>query len=415
MNKHIAILLIGILLSSCNQKNSSEKKRENKIDTLKDSLTTELNELTKEGHINGFSVAIVNEDKVLYNSGMGYSDIEMKIKYTENTVQNIGSISKTFIGVALLKAQEMGKLKLDDPINKYLPYEVKNPYFPSKRITIRQLATHTSTISDKDVYDEQSYILKTNQDSLMTKNKEVPENFNSPEMKTAMTTFLQSVLSENGKWYSKEGFLNNKPGELYEYSNIGATLAASVIEYATGEKYNEFTFKNILEPLKMNASGWSFDEIDLSMHSKLYSNPTTQIPFYSLITYADGGFITSSHDLSKYLIELIRGYSGNGTLLTKESYKELFNKALNVSNFTDRDSENPYDDEYNSGIFMGYSSKGYIGHTGSDPGVTSFMFFDSKKKIGRILFINTDFNNREGFQQFFSIWNILEKYQEELN
>ena len=87
----------------------------------------------------------------------------------------------------------------------------------------------------------------------------------------------------------------------------------------------------------------------------------------------------------------------------------------NENNFTDCDSESPYNDEYNLGIFMGFSAKGYIGHTGSDPGVTSFMFFDSKKKIGRILFINTDFNNKEDFQQFFSVWNTLEKYQEKLN
>lgn len=415
MYKLILVLLIGILLNSCNQKNSSKIKLEDKIVTLKDSLTNELNELRKVGEINGFAVAIVNKDKVLYQNGLGYADIDMGTKYTKNTLQNIGSVSKTLIGVTLLKAQEMGKLKLDDPINKYLPYEVKNPYFPSELITIRQLANHTSTITDTDVYDEQSYILKTSHDSSMTKGKKIPENFNAPEKKTSMNYFLQSVLSENGKWYSKDGFLNSKPGELYEYSNVGATLAASVIEYATGEKYNEFTAKHILKPLKMNDSGWSFDEIDLTMHSKLYSNPTTQIPLYSLITYPDGGFRTSSHDLSKYLIELIRGYSGNGTLLTKESYKELFNRELNASNFMERDSENPYDDEYNSGIFMGFSAKGYIGHTGSDPGITSFMFFDSKKKLGRILFINTDFNNKEGFQQFFSIWNTLEKYQEKLN
>ena len=70
-----------------------------------------------------------------------------------------------------------------------------------------------------------------------------------------------------------------------------------------------------VEPLKMTSSGWSFDSVDLSMHTKLYTSGNTEIPFYSLITYPDGGLITSANDLSKYLIELIKGYNGKGTLL----------------------------------------------------------------------------------------------------
>ena len=106
----------------------------------------------KKGQFNGFSVAIVNESGTLYEKGIGYSNVEIKKKYTESTIQNIGSISKTFVGIALLKAQELGKLKLDDPINNYLPFRVKNPFYPETHITIRNLATHTSTITDNEFY-----------------------------------------------------------------------------------------------------------------------------------------------------------------------------------------------------------------------------------------------------------------------
>ncbi len=415
MRRSVLIVLIVFFLVSCDQKKNTKDKPQNIPVTSADSLTTALQEIHKNGQINGFSVAIVNKDSVLYKAGIGYADAEKKTAYTENTLQNIASISKTLIGIALLKAQEMGKLKLDDPINAYLPYEVKNPHFPSEPITIRHLATHTSTITDTDAYDEQSYVLKTIQDSVAAKNTKTPENFNPPENKTSMTAFLQSVLHINGKWYSEEGFLKKKPGELFEYSNVGATLAASVLEYATGEKYNEFTSKYILKPLGMDSSGWSFDEIDMAMHTNLYADPDTQLPLYSLITYPDGGFITSGHDLSSYLMELIRGYDGKGLLLTKESYAELFAEQLNAANFTERDAENPYNDEYNSGIFMGFSAKNYVGHTGGDPGVSSFMFFDAKKKTGRILLINTDLGNQKGVQQFIAIWNTLKEYQEKWN
>jgi CubicO group peptidase (beta-lactamase class C family) len=94
------------------------------------------------GIFNGFTGTVVDTSGILYNQGFGYADIAAKKPYTKQTVINIASISKVFIGVALMKAQEMGLLNLDDPINKHLPFAVSNPNFPNELITIRQLATH---------------------------------------------------------------------------------------------------------------------------------------------------------------------------------------------------------------------------------------------------------------------------------
>ena len=412
MKKIMFILLVGILFS-CLEKSNSKKLNANETNVIKDSLTIELNEIYKQGYINGFSVAIVNQDKTLYQKGIGFSDKKNNKVYTENTIQNIASISKTFIGIALLKAQELGNLDLDDPINNYLPFEVKNPYYPEIPITIRHLSTHTSTIMDNEYYDEKSYILKNKQNISNEQLKEFGEKFNSPDSYISMIDYLNNVLSANGKWYKKEGFLKNKPGDIFLYSNVGATLAAAILEKATGEKFDKFTSRYILKPLGMSDSGWSFKDVDFSKHSKLYANPDTELPFYSLITYPDGGLITSVNDLSKYLTELIRGDSGNGTLLKKESYKDFFKKQLVADNFTSRETEG-FDDEYNSGIFMGFSPNGYVGHTGGDPGVSSFMFFSPKSKLGRIVIINTDIIDK-GFEQFIAIWNTLGKYESRIN
>jgi CubicO group peptidase (beta-lactamase class C family) len=374
-----------------------------------DSLTAELNEIYKQGLINGYGVAIINQNGTIYQNGFGYADVKNKKKYTDNTLQNIASISKTLLGVALFKAQELGKLNLDDTVNKYLPFRVNNPHYPNEAITIRHLATHTSTIYDTDFYDEKSYILKDKRDSSIMKPSLGSEEFNHPDSIMPMSDFLQNFLSKKGPWYLEEGFLNKKPGELYEYSNVGATLAAYILELATGETYAGFTQKHILSPLKMSSSGWSFESVNFDMHSKLYVNPQTELPYYSLITYPDGGLITSVNDMGNFLCELIKGYSGEGELLTKDSYKELFKEQLTSANFEDRDTDRPYDDEYNSGIFMGYSPIGYIGHTGGDPGVSTFMFFNPETKIGRILFINTGLDN-EGAKQYFAIWDKLEEY-----
>lgn len=402
------IIIMACIFSSCKQAKNNVSS--NQAPMWTDSLTTELNEIYKQGLINGYGVAIVNQNGTIYQNGFGYADVKNKKKYTDNTIQNIASISKTLLGIALLKAQELGKLNLHDSVNKYLPFRVFKPHYPKEVITIRQLATHTSTIYDTDFYDEKSYVLKDKRDSSIMKPGLGSEEFNHPDSMMTMSNFLQNFLSKKGSWYLEEGFLNKKPGELYEYSNVGATLAAYILELATSETYAEFTQKHILSPLKMSSSGWSFESVNFDMHSKLYYNPETEPPYYSLITYPDGGLITSVNDMGKYLTELIKGYSGEGEILTKESYKELFKQQLTEDNFEDRDTDRPYDDEYNSGIFMGYSPIGYIGHTGGDPGVSTFMFFNPETKIGRLLFINTGLDN-EGARQFFAIWDMLEEYE----
>ncbi len=377
-----------------------------------DSLAAGLKRLQQKGYFNGFAVAIVNEKGTLYQSGTGYADVAAKRAYTTTTIQNIGSISKTFIGIALLKAQEMGKLQLDDHISKYLPFKVVNPYYPAASITIRQLATHTSGIMDNDYYLQKSYVLKPGQDLSGLPLQFDDQPFNAPDSMMPMSAFLQNLLSTGGKWYSKEGFIDYKPGERFEYTNIGATLAAYIVELATGIPFDVFTTRYILKPLQMTASGWKFDQIEFSNYSRLYGDPQTLLPYYSLITYPDGNFISSINDMGKYLTELIRGYAGTGTLLTKASYAELFREQLNASHFEKRNEKNPYNDSYNMGIFMGSSAAGNIGHTGGDPGVTTMMFFNPETKTGRLLILNTNFHDKGGNDTFFAIWDKLGQYQD---
>jgi len=154
--------------------------------------------------------------------------------------------------------------------------------------------------------------------------------------------------------------LKKKPGTVYEYSNVGATLAAQVLEEATGSTYDVFTRQYILESLQMSASCWSYTSIDESMHSKLYNDKGVPLPKYSLVTYPDGGLITNLKELSVYLSELMKGYYQEGTLLKRESYATIFKEKLPKKN-NPKDG-NAYDDEFNSGIFMGFSPKGYVAY-----------------------------------------------------
>lgn len=403
MKKAILILVSSITIFSGS---SSGQAKNYPIE-----LSHEIMEIDKQNFFNGFSVSIVNEKGTLYQNGFGFSEVSRKKKYTENTIQNIASVSKTFVGIALLKAQELGQLNLDEPVDKYLPFKVFNPGFPNEKITIRQLATHTSSITDNEFYLSKNYYLKANQDlGNVTLNFDEEQIFNPSDSILSLESFLKNILSENGKWH-QNSFSKHKPGTIYEYSNIGTALAAYIIEQATNESFSNFTKKHILQPLKMNHSGWKFEDIRFSNFSRLYANPKTPLPFYEMITFPDGGFITSVNDLSKFLSELIRGYNGRGTILSKKSYKEYFLPQLSASNFIERNEQNPYSESYNTGIFIGFGYTGYIGHTGGDPGVVSMMFFDPQSNIGRIMIFNTNFSDKKGNDAFYGIWNLLEKYQ----
>ena len=411
MNK--VFLLFGlIIIFNCCQNETKSKQPTTDLNTtttvIQDSIESAIDSLRKP-FFNGIGVAIVDSSGVLFQQGYGLANIHSNTPYTVNIIQPIASVSKTFIGVALMLAQEKGLLQLDDPINSYLPFKVINPNFPDNVITIRQLATHTSTLRDTEEYMNRSYILAEELDSSVVNFENIPQSFNPNSTSIAFSEFLKNYLSEDGIWYNKESFTNQKPGQLYEYTNVGATVAAYIIELVSKQSFEEFTSQHILDPLKMNNSGWNYEAIDQTKTSQLYNNKTTVIPRYSLITYPDGGFLTTISDLSIYLNELIKGYSGSGKLLQKSSYNELFRKQLEAENFEDRDPNHPYKDDYNTGIFIGFSALENIGHTGGDPGVSSLLFFNAESKIGRILLVNTDIENQEGVNAYYNIYNTLEE------
>jgi len=164
----------------------------------------------------------------------------------------------------------------------------------------------------------------------------------------------------------------------------------------------------------MKDSGWSFQNVMFENYSKLYADKNTILPFYHMITYPDGGLITSAYDLILFLTELIKGYNQKGTILNHESYKEFFHPQLKEANFLERDEHNPHNESYNVGVFIGFGFSGYIGHTGGAPGVASLMFFDPKHNTGRIMILNTFFSGQKGNQDFYGICHVLEKYQGKL-
>ena len=394
--KKIAILIFGLLVVSCSNKKSSNPTYSEPTKQT-DSLTVALQKFQDKNILPGFVVSIFNKDSVIYQKGFGYSNVADKKPYNEENVQIIASITKTFIGVSLMKLIEDGKLNLDESINSILPFEVINPKFPEIPITIRHLATHTSSIGDSKLSDE-GYRFETplKENEFSEEWHPLLENHNKTENIT-MGEFLKRKLYKEGKWYEESVFNNSQPGVEYDYSNLGATLLAYIIQIRKGENFDDYTNELILKPLAMTSSTWKMDEIEKHNHISYYNELYNEIPKYHIITYPDGGLYSSVSDLTKYLQEMMKGYDGESNLLSKESFREMMRQQ--------------YDDEdLTEGLCWDLSMGSLIGHAGNDFGTSTLMYFSPESGIGRILFTNISTENEDQEDTFYGIYNLLFKY-----
>jgi len=357
-------------------------------------LERQINKVIQSYPIAGIAVSVLNADSIFYMHGFGFSNLEAIKPYTTSTIQNIGSISKTTIGISLMKAEELGLLNIEDPINKHLPFPIQNPNFKNDGITILQLATHTSSIKDRSsVYNLKCY-----------------RNINEPII--SLKDFGFHYFNPKGKWYNNKNFSEEKPGTAYEYSNIGAALAAYIIEFKSGMSYSEFTKKYIFEPLKMKNTGWYLSGIDSVIHAKLYNSALKERKLYQLITYPDGGLRTNVEDLSIYFqVILNNGKYHDIQIIEKELIEKMtkprFDKKNLPKNF----------ESINQGLFWEIERSGFTnemeGHRGGDPGVITMMFYFQEFNKGIIYLANTsaDKKNIDGYNE---IWRILVEYAKKL-
>ena len=405
MNKSLTAIFFVLFIISFSVSGSGQ--------TTAEAFDQALTNAFKSTNIPGMAVAIVNQDKILYQNQFGYADLATKKPYTQNTIHNIGSTSKTFIGVSIMQLVDQGKLTLDTKVNDILPFKVVNPYHPEIDITVRQLATHTASIRDRTFnYDLKAYVsndeTKGNRKGLpliykihfkrMLKNEDI-----------SLGEFLENTLSKKGKWYKKKNYLKDAPGAREQYTNIGAALAGYVVEVVSGQPYADYVQQNILTPLGMTASGWAKAKVAPTQYASRYIKGKA-VPDYHLTTYPDGGLISSTADLSTYLMELIKGYNGSSNFLPASAFQTMM---------TDQFEQAPLKNsilkaEGRSGIFydiFGKTGNGDIGHSGSDPGILSFMYFDPESGIGCLLMTNTD-SDTDG-TEVIKMWQLVIKYRNE--
>lgn len=158
------------------------------------------------------SVLVAKKGKIIFSKSYGMADVEWNVPNSPTTRFNIASMTKQFTAASILLLEDRGKLKVDDPVKKYLTDAPAS----WDKITIYHLLTHTSGISDDAAKYEPGA-----PDKLVF--RDVPLNF--------------------------------PPGEQWAYTNLGYIVLGYLLERITGQTYQEFVRQNILSPLGMTDSG----------------------------------------------------------------------------------------------------------------------------------------------------------------
>ena len=369
--------------------------------TTEEKLNAALEKVISETEVPGFSLAIVKNGTMAFQESFGYADLEAKIPYTNQTTQPLGSISKTFIGAAVVKAVEEGYFTLDTEINDLLPFEIKNPKAPESKIKVRHLVTHTSGLLDEeDSYNAAYYILPG--ENIQSDGAQLMINLMGADQRTGLSlaSFLMAYYQPGGSLYSLDNFANAQAGQAYHYSNVASTLAAYLVEVATGQSFQDYVQTKIFTPLEMGQTRYSVG----SSSATLYFDKDTPLPVYACDSYPDGFLHSSSDDMSKYLIEMMRGVTNNNpALLTESGYELLFTPLL-------ADGIVPEGGNHSSFWFRNQTS---ISHSGSDPGLNTLLQFFEDGQTGFFLLTNMDSSTDENEARFVAaVLPILEAVNE---
>lgn len=255
MKKIFALAVTLCIIHACFAQDAATK-----IDTL-------INAYSKLYRFNGAALVAKN-GKVLLNKGYGYRNAADKILNNEETIFQLGSITKQFTSAVILKLQEEKKLSVSDKLSKYFP-----DYPKGDSITIQQLLTHTSGIYNYT---------------------------NDPDFMTNETA--KSATREKMMALFKDKPLDFSPGTSWNYSNSGYSLLGYIIEAVTKQPYEQAVRKYIFTPLHMTHSGFDFTHLTSAAKAtgyfKMNDKESIAAPIVdSSVSFSAGAIYSTTGDL----------------------------------------------------------------------------------------------------------------------
>lgn len=325
-----------------------------------DQLLNKIENIRQQHHIAAVGISLIKNNKSLWSGGLGNLDHNAQSPVSERTIFRVGSISKSFTSLAILKLQEAGKLNLNDPINKWLSKELyQNAWADSHPILIRHLLEHTAGFQDisKEEFD-----------------------YNTPG---------NIPLIDNLAFFSNKHKTMWPPGLYSSYSNLGAAYAGHIIELASKQKYETYIRQKIFKPLDMKNSGFFLKPQQKKNFALGYNTDgISRIPYWNMVYRPFGGINSTTKDMSRFVHMLInKGQLSDNTIADKLSISTMETPAPDIAT-------QPH-------ITLGYGAgmdqwtyKGILfhGHTGDADGYLSRYGYTRSNNSGYFVVI-TAFNH----------------------
>jgi len=287
-------LSMALALTIENVKASPKQQGEMDFAAIDAYVTEQMNNLG----IPGMALGIVQDDQIVHMQGFGVADSSGR-RVTPQTPFHIGSVTKSFTALAVMQLVEAGKINLDAPVQKYLPWFELADEDASAKITVRNLLNHTTGISridgERDMASQQGL---------------------EEEVRGLNTIQLTQPV-----------------GITFQYSNLNYNIAGLIVEKVSGQSYADYVAQHIFEPLEMSHSYASrapalADGLAAGHHYMFgrafgweLAVPPAHIP--------SGYLIASVEDLSHYAIaQRNDGLYGNTVVLSPQGIAELHAPAI---------------------------------------------------------------------------------------
>ncbi|MEO7458186.1 MAG: serine hydrolase domain-containing protein [Gemmatimonadaceae bacterium] len=306
----------------------------------------------------GCGIGLSQDGKTVLTRAYGLSNLEYGVPNTPETVWESGSVAKQFTAASVLLLEQDGKLSLDDDIRKYLP-EV--PDF-GKRITIRNLLTHTSGLRD------QWGLLGL-------------KGMGPGSQVHSLATIVDLVAHQKA--------LNFDPGAEYLYSNTGFALAAVIVKRVSGRSLAEFSTERLFKPLGMTDTQWRDDyQRVVKGRATAYDRDArgfvTDMPFTNV--YGNGGLLFTLADALKWnaFLDDPSAIPGGAKLVKALETPMIFNNGK-ASTYA---------------LGLGVATRDGIRevtHSGSTAGYRTWLARYPDRKVSVAVFCNTGSANPTGF------------------
>ena len=332
-----------------------------------------INDVMNEFQAVGISAAVVKDGKIVYNESFGYKNLDTKAPLANDDVMRIASISKSFTATSLLQLVDKGIISLDDDVSDLIGFPIRNPHHPEIPITLRMVLSHTASIRDKEDY------------------------------------FTLDHLNPAVYGDCVESYFEYKPGEGYNYSNMGLNLAGTILEKVSGVRFDDYVRTNVIHKLGLYG-GHNIDSLDANRFALIYANrdgeyveskgayksraedmPGYVFGYSSPIFSPTGGVKISAHDLAIYMMMHMNGGEYNGIRIISEASS----KAMQTPVWTIlKEGDEQYalclrefidfvdDEKYN--VPGSYP----IGHTGGAYGLNSIMIWSPADGWGIVAMTN---------------------------